>query len=85
VCCEKQREVEEEEALQGCSANNWYQSPKILGGGSSSVDFVRDGGRRRKEEAACGAMPLAPGYGVKPQGGGGGVMLPREDDGVMPS
>ena len=48
------------------------------------MDSMRCGGRQREVEAVGGAMPLAA-CSVMLLGGEGGVMLPREDDGVMPS
>jgi hypothetical protein len=92
VCCETQREVEEEEALRGCSANNWYQSEKILeacgDGGEKPLKpamaaaYSMQGGGRREVKLIGGVMPLAVG-GAMPLGGDGGVMLPREVDGTM--
>ncbi len=49
------------------------------------MDSMRCGGRQREMEVVGGAMPLAAGFSAMPLGGEGGVMLPREDDGVMPS
>jgi hypothetical protein len=48
-------------------------------------DSMRCGGRWHEAAAVGGAMPLAAGCGAIPQGEDGGVMLPRGDDGVMPS
>jgi hypothetical protein len=66
-----------------CSVNNWYQSPKIRGGGSGSG--LHAGWRPRCEkEVVCGAMPLTAGCGAMPLGGDGGVILPKEEGSMMP-
>jgi hypothetical protein len=60
-----------------CSANNWYQSKKILAayGGDSAmllkptVDSMRGGGRQRKAKVICGVMPLEARRGAVPRGG----------------
>jgi hypothetical protein len=76
-------EVEEEEALQGCSANNWYQSLKIRGGGGGGRLHAR-WRPRRKKEGACSVMLLSAGCSAMLLGGDIGVMLPQEKGGVMP-
>ena len=48
------------------------------------MDSMRCGGRQREIKVVGGAMPLAACCSVMLLGGEGGVMLPREDDSVMP-
>jgi hypothetical protein len=86
-------EVEEEEALRGCSANNWYQSEKILeacGDGGEmplkpamAAAYSMRGGGQREAKLVGGVMPLAVG-GAMPLGGDGGVILLCEVDGTTP-
>jgi hypothetical protein len=73
--------LKKKKALRGCSANNWYQSEKILtasGDGGAmppkpttaiALDSMRDEGRQRKVEVA-GAVrcPLPTGRGAMPRG-----------------
>jgi hypothetical protein len=64
-------EVKEEEALRGCSTNNWYQSEKILeacgDGGKMPLKQVMvaaysmRGGGQREVKLVDGVMPLAVG------------------------
>ncbi|KAK1649856.1 hypothetical protein QYE76_067661 [Lolium multiflorum] len=68
-----------------CSPNNWYQSLKVQDGGGGLAGSMQGGGRGRKKEAAGDAMSLEAGRGVMPLGGDGGVILPRQGDGAMPS
>jgi hypothetical protein len=86
-------EVEEEEALRGCSVNNWYQSEKIpeacSDGGemplkpATAAAYSMRGRGRREVKLVGGVMPLAVG-GAMPLGGDGGEMLPHEVDGATP-